>query len=42
MPLDPTIPNPPNPFANLDELVEAQRQRDLTVEQRRRDVTRAG
>ena len=38
MPLDPTIPNAPNPLAGLDEFIEAQRQRDLTVEQRRRDA----
>ncbi|MEI8058345.1 MAG: hypothetical protein WCI29_13175 [Actinomycetes bacterium] len=38
MPLDPTIPNPPNPFAGLDEMVEAQRQRDLNADQRRRDA----
>lgn len=37
MPLDPTSPNPPNRFAGLDELVGAQRQRDLNADQRRRD-----
>jgi len=29
MPLDPTIPNPPNPFAGLDEMVEAGTDGDL-------------
>jgi hypothetical protein len=38
MPLDPTIPNPPNTLAGLDEFVEGQRQRDLHADQRRRDV----
>ncbi len=37
MPPEPTIPNPPDPFAGLDPLVEEQRQRDLTADQRRRD-----
>ena len=38
MPLDPTTPDPPTPLAGLDEFVEAQRQRDLNADQRRRDV----
>ena len=38
MPLDPTITNPPKPFAGLDAMVEAQRQRDLNADQRRRDA----
>jgi hypothetical protein len=37
MPLDPTIPNPPDPFPGLDAMVEAQRLRDLDREQRMRD-----
>jgi hypothetical protein len=37
MPLEPTVPNPPNPWVGLEEVVEAQRQRDLARERRRRD-----
>jgi hypothetical protein len=40
MPLDPTIPNPPDPFAGLDAVLEEQRLRDLNREQRQRDEHR--
>lgn len=37
MPLEPAIPNPPDPFAGLDQLLEEQRLRDMDREQRMRD-----
>ena len=42
MPLDPTIPNPPDPFAGLDAMLEEQRLRDLNREQRIRDKFASG
>jgi hypothetical protein len=41
MPLEPTTPNPPDPFAGLDAVLEEQRLRDLDREQRMRDKFRS-